>query len=33
MVPPADVLNHYQKIIMARETAYAEIGAPCTFER
>jgi ABC-type polysaccharide/polyol phosphate transport system ATPase subunit len=22
--PPAEVLNHYQKIIMARETAYAE---------
>jgi homopolymeric O-antigen transport system ATP-binding protein len=26
--PPAEVLNHYQKIIMARETAYAESSAP-----
>jgi len=25
---PAEVLNHYQKIIMARETAYAETSAP-----
>ena len=28
MDAPAEVLNHYQKIIMARETAYAEIAAP-----
>lgn len=26
--PPIEVLNHYQKIIMARETAYAESAAP-----
>ncbi len=26
--PPVEVLNHYQKIIMARETAYAEVAAP-----
>lgn len=26
--PPTEVLNHYQKIIMARETAYAESAPP-----
>ena len=26
--PPSEVLNHYQKIIMSRETAYAETNAP-----
>jgi ABC-type polysaccharide/polyol phosphate transport system ATPase subunit len=27
---PSDVLNHYQKLIMARETAYAETATPET---